>query len=152
MIAYGCTGELCAMPRVLAIDHGLKRTGLAVTDTLQIIASALDTVETRELMAYLKKYVAKEAVEGFVVGLPVNLNGTDTDATATVRAFINELKAQFPQHWVEPTDERFTSRMAQQTMLESGISKKARRDKGTVDRISATILLQGWLEQRQRRG
>lgn len=135
--------------RLLAIDYGTKRTGLAVTDPARIIASALDTVPTDELMDYLRKYTAKEAVEGFVVGLPCNLDGTPTDATPHVLRFVAELKAQFPKQWVETTDERFTSTIAQRTMLQSGIGKKARRDKGTVDRISATIILQGWMERRR---
>ncbi len=135
------------MPRIIAIDHGLKRTGLAVTDPLQIIASALDTVPTPQLMDYLRKYVAREQVEGFVVGMPTNLDGRATDATPAVHTFLVELKKAFPGQWVETLDERFTSRMAQQTMLQSGIGRMARRDKGTLDRISATILLQGWMER-----
>ncbi len=134
--------------RTLAIDYGIKRTGLAVTDPAGIIASALDTVDTAVLMAYLKQYTAKEKVAGFVVGMPRNLNGTPTDATPHVERFITELKKQFPQQWVETVDERFTSTIAKQTMLASGIGKKARRDKGTVDRISATLILQGWMERR----
>lgn len=138
--------------RVLAIDHGLKRTGLAVTDPARIIASALETVGTKDLFPWLQSYVAREEVEGFVVGMPTNLNGTDTDATPHVRAFIVELKKRFPKQWVETVDERLTSRMAQHTLLASGVGRQARREKGAVDRISATIILQGWLEQRQRRG
>ena len=139
------------MPRVLAIDFGLKRTGLAVTDTLRIIASALETVETKSLIEYLKKYVAREHVDGFVVGLPVNLNGTATDATRHVQAFVLELRKHLPNHWIETVDERFTSTMAKQTLLDSGARKMDRRDKGTLDRISATILLQGWLQQGEKR-
>lgn len=135
------------MPRVLAIDHGLKRTGLAVTDPLRIIATALDTVATAGLMDYLKAYVVKEAVDGFVVGMPTGLDGRPTDATPHVIGFIERLKKAFPEQWVETMDERFTSRMAQQTMLASGIGRLARRDKGAVDRISATIILQGWMER-----
>ncbi|MGV9013049.1 MAG: Holliday junction resolvase RuvX [Flavobacteriales bacterium] len=135
--------------RVLSIDFGLKRTGLAVTDPARIIASALDTVPSTELMTYLKRYVAKEAVEGFVVGLPSNLNGTPTDITANVLLFITELKKQFPKQFVETADERFTSVIAQRTMLASGIGKMARRDKGTVDRISAVLILQGWMDRRK---
>jgi putative Holliday junction resolvase len=138
--------------RVLAIDFGLKRTGLAVTDPARIIASALETVETKQVMTWLKDYVVREKVEGFVVGLPVNLNGSATDATPHVQGFISELKKRCPGLWVETVDERLTSRMAQQTLLASGVGKQARREKGVLDRISATILLQGWLEQRQRRG
>ncbi|MBK9760586.1 MAG: Holliday junction resolvase RuvX [Flavobacteriales bacterium] len=137
--------------RVLAIDFGLKRTGLAVTDPLRIIASALETVETKALIDYLKKYVVKEQVDGFVVGLPVNLNGAATDATPHVQAFIKELKRHLPNHWVETVDERFSSTMAKQTLLDSGAGKMNRRDKGTLDRISATILLQGWLQQQDQR-
>jgi len=133
--------------RILAIDFGLKRTGLAVTDSARIIASALDTVPSVELMDYLKRYVAKEAVEGFVVGMPCNLDGTPTDITANVRLFMTELKRQFPRQWVETADERFTSVIAQRTMLASGIGKKARREKGTVDRISAVLILQGWMDR-----
>lgn len=138
------------MPRVIAIDHGLKRTGLAVTDPLRIIATALDTVPTSELFTYLKAYVTREQVDGFVVGLPKNLDGRPTDATPHVQEFIGHLRKAFPEQWVETLDERFTSRMAQQTLLASGKGRMARRDKGQLDRISATILLQGWLEAHPR--
>ncbi len=136
--------------RVLAIDFGLKRTGLAVTDPVGIIASALETVPTAELMTYLKRYVAKETVQGFVVGLPCNLDGTPTDITKNVVLFVAALKEAFPKLWVETVDERFTSTIAHRTMLESGIGRMARRDKGTVDRISATIILQGWMDRKRR--
>lgn len=135
------------MSRVIAIDFGLKRTGLAVTDPARIIASALDTVESTDLMGFLQRYAGKEAVDGFVVGLPCNLDGTPTDITPNVRLFVAALREAFPAKWVETMDERFTSSLAQRTMLESGIGRKARRDKGTVDRISATILLQNWLDR-----
>lgn len=134
------------MPRVLAIDHGSKRTGLAVTDPLRIIATALDTVETCDLLAYLKAYCAKEQVDGFVIGLPTDLSGRPTDATPGVQAFITILKKEFPDQWVEAVDERFTSSMAQQILLASGKGRMARREKGQLDRISATIILQGWME------
>lgn len=133
------------MPRVLAIDFGLKRTGLAVTDPLRIIATALDTVESKELMTYLKAYLAREPVDGFVVGLPMHLDGKPTDVTPNVLAFIEALKTTFPAQWVVTVDERFTSRMAQQTLLASGKGRMARREKGQLDRISATIILQGWM-------
>lgn len=142
----GILRTFACMPRVLAIDHGLKRTGLAVTDPLRIIATALGTVPSRELIEFLKSYVTKEKVDGFVVGMPRNLDGSATDATPSVDALLARLKKTFPDKWVETLDERFTSRMAHQTMLASGIGRMARRDKGTVDRISATILLQGWME------
>lgn len=135
--------------RILAIDFGLKRTGLAVTDPAGIIASALETVSSTELMDYLKRYAAKEPVAGFVVGLPLNLDGTPTDITANVQLFTKELKKQFPKQWVETVDERFTSSIAQQTMIASGIGKKARRNKGTVDRISAVLILQGWMGRKR---
>lgn len=135
------------MPRVIAIDFGLKRTGLAVTDPLRIIATALDTVESSKLMDYLKAYATKEKVDGFVVGLPTNLDGSTTDITANVHAFVQALRAVFPDKFVETVDERFTSRMAQQTLLASGKGRMARREKGQVDRISATIILQGWMSK-----
>ncbi|MCW5898357.1 MAG: Holliday junction resolvase RuvX [Flavobacteriales bacterium] len=138
------------MPRVIAIDHGLKRTGLAVTDPLRIIATALDTVPTAEVIDHLKRYLEKEAVDGFVVGLPMGLDGKPTDATPHVHSFLGRLRKAFPEHWVETVDERFTSSMAKEVMLASGIGRMARRDKGTVDRISATILLQSWLERQGR--
>ena len=136
------------MPRILAIDHGSKRTGLAVTDTLQIIASALDTVPTEEAIDYVKRYVAKEDVEGIVVGMPLNLDGRPTDATPGVLTFLEHLKRACPQQWVETMDERFTSSMAQRTLNMSGKGRMARRQKGQLDRISATILLQGFMERR----
>ena len=136
------------MARVIAIDHGTVRTGLAVTDPLRIIATALDTVPTRELLAYLQAYCEREAVDGFVVGLTTDLSGRPTDATAGVEAFIAALRRTFPSLWVETMDERFTSRMAQQVLLQSGKGRMARRDKGQLDRISATIILQGWLAGR----
>ncbi|MBK6541189.1 MAG: Holliday junction resolvase RuvX [Flavobacteriales bacterium] len=139
------------MPRVLAIDHGAKRTGLAVTDPGRIIASALDTVETAGLMDYLHRYLAKEAVDGFVVGLPTHLDGRPTDATAGALVLVDRLKRTFPAQWVETVDERFTSTMAQQTLMASGKGRMARRDKGQLDRISATIILQGWMERRGNR-
>ena len=135
------------MPRVIAIDHGAVRTGLAVTDPLRIIATALDTVPTKALLTYLQDYCKREAVDGFVVGLPTDLSGRRTDATAGVEAFIATLRKSFPMQWVETVDERFTSRMAQQTLLQSGKGRMARREKGQLDRISATIILQGWMER-----
>ena len=147
MIRLSSEAEILINMRVLAIDFGLKRTGLAVTDPARIIASALDTVPSAERMAYLKRYLAKEAVEGFVVGLPCNLDGSQTDITPNVVLFVAALKETFPKMWVETVDERFTSTIAQRTMLQSGIGKMARRNKGTVDRISATIILQGWMDK-----
>jgi len=136
------------MGRVLAIDHGGKRTGLAVTDPLRIIASALDTVPTTEVLAYLKAYLAREEVDGFVVGLPMGLDGRPTDATAGVEAFLKQLRKAFPGKWIETVDERFTSSLAKQAVLQSGIGRMARRDKAQLDRISATIILQDWLTRK----
>ena len=139
------------MGRVLAIDHGRKRTGLAVTDPLRIIASALDTVPTAEVLAYLNAYLAREEVDGFVVGLPMGLDGRPTDATAGVEAFLKQLRKAFPGKWIETVDERFTSSLAKQAVLQSGIGRKARRDKAQLDRISATIILQDWLSRKAER-
>ncbi|HRH70770.1 MAG TPA: Holliday junction resolvase RuvX [Flavobacteriales bacterium] len=133
------------MPRVIAIDFGLKRTGLAVTDPLRIIATALDTVPSQGLIAYLKAYLAKEAVDGFVLGLPKHLDGKPAGIAPNVLALMDVLKKTFPAQWVVTVDERFTSRMAQDTLLASGKGKMARREKGQLDRISATIMLQGWM-------
>jgi putative holliday junction resolvase len=139
------------MSRILAIDHGGKRSGLAVTDPLRIIATALDTVETKDLVPYLKAYLAKEPVEGFVIGLPTHMDGSATHGTMGVLQFIQEVKKQFPAQWVETVDERFTSRMAQQVLNQSGKGRMARREKGQLDRISATIILQSWMEGGGRR-
>jgi len=138
------------MPRILAIDHGTKRIGLAVTDPDGRIAFALDTIPAHELTDYLTKYVEKEDVEGFVVGMPKRLDGSDQESTERVHQFIKHLSRTFKDKWVETIDERFTSTMAKQTVIDSGISKKKRRDKGTLVRISATIILQSFLEQQNR--
>lgn len=134
------------MSRILAIDLGLKRTGLAVTDTLKIIATPLETVETQRLTAFLKSYVAKEPVERFVLGFPLRLNNQDTDMTPQVRNLETTLRALFPNIPVSLVDERFTSVMAQRAMIEGGMKKKDRRVKGNVDKISAVLILQSWLE------
>ena len=135
------------MGRVLAIDYGVRRTGLAVTDPLQIIPGGLTTVETPQLMSYLKGYLSKENVERFVVGLPRQTNGRDSDNLPRVRAFVEQLKKAFPSVPVDMWDERYTSVMAQQAILQSGIGKMARRNKALVDEVSATIILQGWMER-----
>lgn len=133
------------MARVLAIDYGKKRTGLAVTDPLKIIATALDTVLTADLVNYLKNYIQSESVEQIVLGLPVNLNSQDTDITASVRSFAEVLKMNFPEIPVHFYDERFTSKMALQSMIDAGTKKKDRREKGNIDKISAVIILQSFL-------
>ena len=137
------------MGRVLSIDYGVRRTGLAVTDPLQLIAGGLTTVETSRLMAFLQDYVRREPVERFVVGLPKQTNGRDSDNLPRVRSFVGQLKKMFPDVPVEMWDERYTSVMAHRTMLESGIGRMARRNKALVDEISATIILQGWMEARR---
>ena len=134
--------------RILAIDYGNKRTGLAVTDPMQIIASGLETVPTHTLVAYLKNYFQKEAVEALVLGMPKRLDNTDTDTTASVKALAKRLQKEFPEVPLHLVDERFTSKIAQQTMLAGGLKKKDRQNKGTVDMVSATIILQSYLESK----
>ena len=133
------------MPRVLAIDYGGKRTGIAVTDPFQIIATGLTTVPSQELIPFLKQYFATEKVERIVIGEPKNWDDTDTHATPLVEACIRDLKKNFPDMPIEKVDERYTSKMAKQSMLESGLKKKDRRNKSLVDEIAATIMLQEWL-------
>ncbi len=135
------------MARILSIDYGLKRTGLAVTDPLQIIASGLATVESKQLINYLKDYFNKEQVELIIIGEPKNLDDSDTHATPLVEAFIKELQKNFPQIPVKKVDERFTSKMAKDAMLDMGLKKMQRRNKALVDEIAATILLQEYMRQ-----
>lgn len=132
--------------RILSIDYGKKRTGIAVTDPMQIIAGGLTTVETKELMQFLRNYLAKEQVETIVIGLPTQPNGLPSENQARVRSFTGELKKAFPQVKVEFYDERFTSVIAHRTMIDMGLTKKRRQDKALVDEISATIILQNYLE------
>jgi len=129
----------------MCIDYGGKRTGLAVTDPLQIIASALTTVETKGLMSYLKNYVKQETLELILVGEPKNWDDSDTHATPLVAAFLKQLAKELPGIPVKMVDERYTSRMATQAMVEMGMKKKDRRVKGNVDQIAATIMLQEYL-------
>lgn len=133
------------MGRILAIDFGTKRTGIAVTDELQIIASGLTTVATSELISFLKSYVDKEQVEVFVIGEPKQLDNSPSESAEAVASFISKLMHHFPQIPVKRVDERFTSKMAFQTMIDSGLSKGKRKDKGLIDEISATIILQSYL-------
>jgi len=135
------------LARILSIDYGLKRTGLAVTDPLQIIASGLTTVETKQLINFLKDYFKKEQVELVIIGEPKNLDDSDTHATPLVEAFIKEFQKQFPQIPVKKVDERFTSKMAKDAMLDMGLKKMQRRNKALVDEIAATILLQEYMRQ-----
>lgn len=134
------------MSRILSIDYGLKRTGIAVTDPLKIIATGLTTVDTKELLFFLKNYFAKEEVELILIGIPKNWDESDTHATPLVEKFLKELKKNFPNMPVKQVDERFTSKMASRAMLEMGLKKKQRQDKRLVDEIAATIMLQDYLQ------
>ena len=133
------------MPRILAIDFGENRTGIAVTDELQIIASGLTTVKTDELIKFLIDYTNKEIVELFIVGKPRQMNNTDSESEALILPFLKKLKNQIPQIPLLRIDERFTSKIALQTMIDGGLNKKQRRNKALVDEISATIILQSYL-------
>lgn len=134
------------MARILAIDYGGKRTGLAVTDPLQIIATGLTTIESRELIPFLKKYVTTEQVELIIIGLPKNWDESDTHGTPLVEAAIKKLQKEFPTIPLKTVDERYTSKMAKDAMIEMGMKKKDRRVKGNVDVIAATIILQEYLQ------
>jgi putative Holliday junction resolvase len=131
--------------RILAIDFGKKRTGIAATDELQIIASGLTTVNTDDLIPFLKEYISKNQVELFVVGKPKQMNNTDSESEALILPFLKKLKNQIPQIPLLRIDERFTSKIALQTMIDGGLNKKQRRNKALVDEISATIILQSYL-------
>ncbi|WP_345112785.1 Holliday junction resolvase RuvX [Hymenobacter algoricola] len=136
------------MGRILAIDYGNKRVGLAVTDPLQLIASPLETIHSQDLLAYVKAYHQRDPLEALVVGMPRTLLNEDTNVTSAVVGLIRTLRRELPALPVHEIDERFTSRMAHAAMLAGGLSKKDRRDKATVDRVSATLILQSFLESR----
>lgn len=135
------------MARILCIDYGGKRTGLAVTDPLKIIATSLATIESKELIPFLKKYFQQEEVELILIGEPKNWDETDTHATPLVKSAITKLKKEFPQIPLKTVDERYTSKMASQAMVAMGMKKKDRQKKENVDRIAATIMLQEYLEK-----
>jgi len=135
------------MPRIISIDYGAKRTGLAVTDPLQIIATGLTTVESKQLIPFLKDYFSKEVVELIIIGEPKNWDDTDTHATALVEKIIIQLQKNFPAIPIKKVDERYTSKMAKDAMLEMGLKKMQRRNKKLVDEIAATIMLQEYLRQ-----
>ncbi|MCX8021074.1 MAG: Holliday junction resolvase RuvX [Chitinophagaceae bacterium] len=137
------------MARIMAIDYGEKRTGLAVTDPLQMIASALETIATERLIPFLKQYLVTEAVELFIVGWPLNMDGSATHATSGAEKCIRDLQKHFPHIPVVKVDERLTSRMAQQALVQMGLKKKQRRDKKLVDRVAAAMMLQEYLETRR---
>lgn len=133
------------MARIICIDYGLKRTGIAVTDPLKIIATGLTALDTKDVMSFLKKYFQEEDVELILVGEPKNLDDTDTHATGLAYAFIKKLQKEFPLMCIDRVDERYTSKMATQAMLQMGMKKKDRRNKKNTDEIAATIMLQEYL-------
>lgn len=145
--SFGFLPYLCAMARILAIDYGQKRTGLAVTDPLKIIATALITVETAKLFDYLKTYQQTETIERFVVGDPKNLNNTPSEIAAEIDNFVQKLTELYPNIPISRVDERFTSKMAVQTLIQSGLKKKQRQDKSLLDQVSATLILQTYMQQ-----
>lgn len=135
------------MARIIAFDYGTKRIGVAVTDPLQIIATGLDTIHPKDIIEYLKKYLQTETVEAFVIGNPIQMDGSPSESAQHVKGFSTLLKKSFPevpQHWV---DERFTSKLAHETILKSGLKKSDRRDKERVDTIAATIILQYFMQE-----
>ena len=135
------------MPRILSIDYGGKRTGIAVTDPLKIIATGLCTVETPKLMSFLKEYVSKEAVELVIIGMPLNLDDSATHITPQVEKFIGAFQKHFPSIPIKEVDERYSSKLASRAMIEMGMKKKQRRNKAMVDEIAATIILQEYLNK-----
>ncbi|MCQ2299121.1 MAG: Holliday junction resolvase RuvX [Bacteroidales bacterium] len=135
------------MGRILAIDYGIKRTGIAVTDPLRIIATGLTTVDTPKLMDFLKDYCQREEVDAFVVGEAKHLNNTPAESAQIIEPFVEKLKESFPTKELHRIDERFTSKMAFQTMIDSGLKKKQRQNKALIDEISATLMLQNFMQQ-----
>lgn len=135
------------LARIIALDFGKERTGIAVTDELQLIASGLTTVNTKDLLPYLKEFVANEKVSGIVVGEPKQLNNSPSESEALIRVFLDKLKVSFPKLNIDRQDERFTSKVAFQTMIETGVKKKKRRKKELIDEISATLILQSYLNR-----
>lgn len=134
--------------RILAIDYGRKRVGIAVTDPLQIIANRLTTVPAHEIWMFLKKYFAEEDVEKVIVGYPMQMNNQPSEAVQYINPFLKKFQKDYPDMPLEQVDERFTSKMAFQTMIDAGLKKKDRQNKGTIDGVSATIILQSYLEQK----
>ena len=136
------------MPRIIAIDYGTKRTGIAVTDELQIIATALDTVETPKLFPYLDRYIAENSIQEIVVGLPIRMHGEVGQLEVEIQKFLTKFKAKHPSIPVFRQDESFTSILASQAILDSGVKKMKRRDKSLIDKVSATIILQSYMESK----
>ena len=139
------------MARIIAIDYGSKRVGLAVTDPLQMIAGPLDTIHSKDVIAYLKAYMEREEVVLFVLGKPLQMDGSDSESARLVENFLSLLRKNFPAVPVERVDERFTSKMAQRTLIDAGKKKKDRQDKSLLDKISATLILQSYLDSRMYR-
>ena len=135
------------MPRILCIDYGSKRTGIAVTDPLKIIATALTTIESKELISFLKNYFSKEQVELILIGIPLNLDDSPTHGTPLVLATIKLLQKNFPSIPIKTVDERYSSKFASQAMVQMGMKKKDRQVKGNIDRVAATMLLQEYLNK-----
>ena len=136
------------MGRILALDFGKKRTGIAVTDPLKIIASGLTTIDTKKLITFLKDYISNEDVDVYVVGLPKQMNNEPSESEQLIQPFIKKLKNTFPNIPIEREDERFTSKMAFQSMIDGGMKKKQRQNKAVVDEISATLILQSYLNRK----
>ena len=136
------------MGRVLAIDYGEKRTGIAITDPLQIVASGLTTVDTISLIDFLKNYCSEENVDLFVVGLPKRMNNQPSQSESLIKPFVIKLKSSFPKISIVRIDERFTSKIALRTMIDSGLKKKQRKNKSLIDQISATLILQSFLDSK----
>lgn len=137
------------MPRILAIDYGKKRTGIAITDEMQIIASGMTTIPSETAIAFLKDYFSKENVERVLIGEPKQMDYTPSESTEIIEAFVEKFKRSFPDLPLERVDERFTSKMAFQTMIDSGLKKKQRQNKALIDEISATIMLQDYLSRKK---
>jgi putative Holliday junction resolvase len=137
------------MARILSIDYGQKRTGIAVTDDFQIIASGLTTIPSTDIIPFLKTYFSKENVETVIIGEPKQMNGLPSESTEIIEIFITQFHTEFPNMKMERVDERFTSKMAFQTMIDSGLKKKQRQNKGLIDEIAATILLQDYLNYKK---
>ncbi|HMU06341.1 MAG TPA: Holliday junction resolvase RuvX [Kaistella sp.] len=138
------------MGKIMAIDYGKKRCGIAVTDDMQIIASGLETIETSDIFEFLKKYFVENQVDSIVVGLPTDLKGNLSEVETEILKFLERFKSEFPEVEIHRFDERFTSKMASFFISQSGKSKKKREEKGLIDKVSATIILQNFLEQKQR--
>jgi putative Holliday junction resolvase len=139
------------MGRILAIDYGTKRIGLAITDPMQIFASPLDTVGPEDFDRFIEGYLKTEEVDEFVVGYPVKMNNQPSEAVKYINPFIKKLKKKYPEKYIHLADERFTSQMALRTMIDGGVKKKGRQDKSMIDKISASIILQSFLDKRSKK-